>query len=78
MRDGRAQKIKQPRQRQRNQRDLQRVRQQIAKLEQAADGPASRAARPDKLRAHQHGDAQQRRRIGPIDRTRHLVTLSPL
>ena len=40
----------------------------LAKLKQAADRPACGGAGAHELRAHQNGDAEQRHRIGPVDR----------
>src|SRR5579863_461174 len=68
VRDRRAQEIEEPGQRAQNEQAFQHAGDRQAKLEQAADRPARRGPGAHQLRAHENGDADERHRIGPVDR----------
>src|SRR5271165_4027146 len=68
VRERRAQEIEKPGQRGENKDTFKRASDGLAELEEAADRPACGRSGAHELRAHENGDADQGRRIGPIDR----------
>jgi hypothetical protein len=67
MRERRAQKIEQRRQRHQHEHGFEPMRDQIAELEQAADRPAGRGACADEFGPDQHRDAGEGQGVSPID-----------